>query len=250
MARCFDDAPYSLATSVCHVVTAIVGSAVVGAGASMMGANAQADAANQASDTQQKMYQQTRADLSPYNQAGQAANAQLSGQMNNLTAPINMDEATLRNTPGYQFNLNQGLKSVQNGAAARGLGISGAAMKGAAGYATGLADSTYQNQFNNANTNNTNTFNRLMGVTQLGENAAAQTGAYGTQTAQSIGNNQIQAGNATAAGYLGAANALTNGVNSVAGYNALTNGLYSGSTGSGLNRFPAAPNLLTGGGIY
>ena len=226
MARCFDDAPYSLASCVCHVATAIIGSAVVGAGASIMGAKAQADATKDASAQQMAMYKQTRADLMPYNRAGQQANAMLSGQLNSLTKPIVMDEAALRNTPGYQFNLRQGLQSVQNSAAARGLGISGAAMKGAAGYATGLADSTYQNQFNNANTNQTNAYNRLMGVTQLGENAAAQTGAYGTQTAQSVGNNTIQGGNATAAGYLGAANSLSNGVNSFAMYNALQNGLF------------------------
>lgn len=224
--RCFDDAPYSLASSVCHVATAIIGSAVVGAGASIMGANAQADATNNASAQQMAMYKQTRADLLPYQQFGQVGANMLQGQLPTLTSPITMDEATLRNTPGYQFNLQQGLKSVQNGAAARGLGLSGASMKGAASYATGLADSTYQNQFNNANTNQTNAYNRLMGVAQLGENAAAQTGAYGTQTAQSIGNNTIQGGNATAAGYLGAANALTNGVNSYAQYSALTNGLF------------------------
>lgn len=208
------------------VATAIIGSAVVGAGASIMGANAQADATKNASAQQMAMYKQTRADLLPYQQFGQVGANMLQGQLPSLTAPITMDEATLRNTPGYQFNLSQGLKSVQNGAAARGLGVSGAAMKGAASYATGLADSTYQNQFNNANTNQTNAYNRLMGVAQLGENAAAQTGAYGTQTAQSIGNNTIQGGNATAAGYLGAANALNNGVNSYAMYNAMQNGLF------------------------
>jgi hypothetical protein len=208
------------------VATAIIGSAVVGAGASIMGANAQADATKSASAQQMAMYQQTRKDLQPYQQFGQVGANMLQSQLPQLTAPITMDEATLRNTPGYQFNLQQGLKSVQNGAAARGLGVSGASMKGAASYATGLADSTYQNQFNNANTNNTNAYNRLMGVASLGENAAAQTGAYGTQTAQSIGNNTIQGGNAQAAGYLGAANALTNGVNSYAQYNALQTGLY------------------------
>jgi hypothetical protein len=208
------------------VATAIIGSAVVGAGASIMGANAQADAAQASADAQMKMYKQTRADLLPYNQQGQAAGAILGNRLTELTSPIVMDQATLRNTPGYQFNLSQGLKSVQNGAAARGLGLSGAAMKGAAAYATGLADSTYQNQFNNAQQNQANAFNRLMGVTQLGENAAAQTGAYGTQTAANVGNSLIQGGNAQAAGYLGAANALTNGVNSYAQYNALQNGFY------------------------
>lgn len=208
------------------VATAIIGSAVVGAGASIAGANAQADATKNASAQQMAMYQQTRKDLQPYQQFGQVGANMLQSQLPQLTAPIVMDEATLRNTPGYQFNLQQGLKSVQNGAASRGLGVSGASMKGAASYATGLADSTYQSQFNNAVTNQTNAYNRLMGVAQLGENAAAQTGAYGTQTAQSIGNNTIQGGNAQAAGYLGAANALTNGVNNFAGYNMLTKGLY------------------------
>jgi len=208
------------------VAVAIVGSAAVGAGASIIGADKQASATRDASAQQMAMYQQTRKDLLPYNNAGQSALSQLQGQLPQLTAPITMDEATLRNTPGYQFNLQQGLKSVQNGAAARGLGVSGASMKGAASYATGLADSTYQNQFNNANTNQTNAYNRLMGIVSTGANAASQTGNYGTQTAQSIGNNTIQGGNAQAAGYLGAANALTNGVNSYAQYNALQNGLY------------------------
>lgn len=208
------------------VATAIIGSAVVGAGASIAGASAQKSATDKASNTQEKMYQQTRADLLPYNTSGQNALNTLNGQLPTLTSPITMDQATLQRTPGYQFNLTQGLKSVQNGAAARGLGNSGAAMKGAASYATGLADSTYQNQFNNANINQTNAYNRLMGISQLGENAAAQTGAYGTQTAQNIGNNTIQGGNATAAGYLGAANSLSNGVNNYLMYNALTNGLY------------------------
>jgi hypothetical protein len=59
-----------------------------------------------------------------------------------------ISESTLQNTPGYQFTLGQGLESTQSSAAARGLASSGAALKGAATYATGLADSTYQNQYN------------------------------------------------------------------------------------------------------
>ena len=62
-------------------------------------------------------------------------------------APGSMNEAELVKTPGYQFALSQGLQAAQNSAAARGLGVSGAALKGAATFATGLADNTYQNQF-------------------------------------------------------------------------------------------------------
>lgn len=227
MMRCFDDAPFDWFSAARHIATAIIGSAVVGAGASIAGSSEQASATKNASNSEEKQYQQTRQDLLPYNTAGQNALTALNGQLPTLTSPITMDQATLQKTPGYQFNLTQGLKSVQNGAAARGLGNSGAAMKGAASYATGLADSTYQNQFNNANINQTNAYNRLMGISQLGENAGAQTGAYGTQTAQSIGQNTIAGGTAQAAGLNGAANSLNNGVNNYLFYNAMTKGLYN-----------------------
>lgn len=208
------------------VATAIVGSAVVGAGASMAGSKAQSKATDKATDVQERMYHQTREDLSPYNTAGQKATKMLSNRLTELTAPVVMDKASLAKTPGYQFNLQQGLKSTQSGAAARGLGSSGAAVKGAASYATGLADSTYQNQFNNAVTNQTNAYNRLIGLATLGKDAAAQTGSYGTQTAANIGSNTIAGDTATAAGYVGAANALTNGVGNYMQYNALQGGMY------------------------
>ena len=197
---------------------ATIGSAVIGAGANLLGGNMQASAANNAANLNEQQYQQTRSDLLPYNKAGQTATNALLKALPSLTAPVTMDEATLRQTPGYQFNLNQGLKSVQNGAAARGLGASGAALKGAAGYATGLADSTYQNQFNNAVTNKLNAYNMLSGVSSLGENAAAQTGAYGTQAAANAGNALTNAGTAQAAGLVGAGNSLVNGLNTYGGY--------------------------------
>ncbi len=218
------------------VATAIIGSAVVGAGATVAGAGAaagaQRDAANRSADTQMQMYERTRADLSPYMAIGQEGANRLVGNLDRLTAPITMDQAALEQTPGYQFNLKQGLRAVQNSATARGLGISGAAMKGAAQYATGLADNTYQQQFNNAVTNQTNAFNRLMGVTQLGQSSAAGVGAQGTQTASNVGNALIGGGNATAAAYNSIGPAVTN-----AG-NGLTRGLmyqnmYGNNFGSG-----------------
>lgn len=160
-------------------------------------------------------------------QASQAAGQQTySSPLDSpLLKPFDMSQAALEQTPGYQFNLTQGLKAVQNSAAARGLGVSGAALKGASTYATGLADSTYQNQFNNYVTNQTNQYNRLMGLANQGENAAAQTGAYGTQTAANIGNNLTGAANAQGAAYLQAGNAIANGANNVGSYYALK-GIY------------------------
>lgn len=209
-------------------IGATIGAAGLGAVGSIAGGMIQANAADKAAQVQQDQYNQTRSDLMPYQTAGQGATNMLTAALPSLTAPITMDQATLEQTPGYSFNLQQGLKATQNSAAARGLGTSGAAVKGAATYATGLADSTYQNQFNNANTNNTNAYNRLMGVSSLGENAAAQTGSAGTAAAQGVASSTTNAGTAVAAGITGAGNALTNGANNIGGYNAYQNMLLSG----------------------
>lgn len=226
------------------VATAVIGSAGIGAlttaytsnkaastqaTAAEQGAAAQKYATDQATAVQNNQLDFTkqqaalnRSTLAPFVASGTTANDQLQAQLPFLTSPITMDEATLQQTPGYQFNLTQGLKAVQNSAAARGLGVSGAALKGAATFATGLADNTYQNQFNNENTNRTNAYNRLKGLVDTGESAAAQTGVISNQATQtgagitnSIGANTIAGGNAIQGGLVGAANA------NAAGYNAL-----------------------------
>lgn len=132
-----------------------------------------------------------------------------------LIAPFNPTEAQLEATPGYQFNLSQGQKAVTNANAARGLGVSGAALKGAATFASGLADSTYQNQFNNYQTQQTNDFNRLAGLAQLGQGSAAGVGALAQQTGSSIGSNLIGAGNAQAGADMATGNAVNGATSNV-----------------------------------
>ncbi len=191
-----------------------MGASQTQANAATQAAQTQANAATQASNNTLAQYQQTRADLQPYTNTGYDANKLMDQSVNNgsLTAPVSLTESQLEQTPGYQFNLTQGLKATQNSAAARGLGISGAAMKGAAGYATGLADSTYQNQFNDYQTQQTNAYNRLMGATQLGQNSAATAGAQGLNATQNANNYLTGGAAASAAGTMGAANAYANGI--------------------------------------
>lgn len=221
------------------VATAVVGSAVVGGASQAIGASSAASAQTKAADQNnarlQAQYDTTRGDLAPYRYAGGNAESGLTSRLNELTSPIQMDQATLEQTPGYQFNLSQGLKSVQNSAAARGLGASGAAQKGAATYATGLADSTYQNQFNNANINQTNAYNRLMGLVQVGENAAAQTGNQGNAIIGAQTANTTGGANAQAAGYNALGQAGANVAGGI-GNGAVYNGLY-GSGNSNNNNF-------------
>lgn len=224
------------------VATAIIGSAVVGAGAQAFGASSAADAqtnaANQANALQRDQYNQTRADLALYNQLGIDATGIMRTKIGEgLLNPINMDQATLEKTPGYQFNLTQGLKGVQNSAAARGLGASGAAQKGAAAFATGLADSTYQNQFNNANTNQTNAYNRLMGLINSGQNAGAAVASSNQQNVNQQSGNLIGAGNAQAASYNAIGRAGAGAANNIGGYYTYQ-GLYGGA-GSGGGEGPA-----------
>jgi hypothetical protein len=144
-------------------------------------------------------------------------------------------QAQLEATPGYQFNLSQGLKSTQNGYAAQGLGTSGAALKGAATYASGLADTTYQNQFKNALDSYTTNVSRLQNIASLGENAGANTGNFGTQTAANIGQTAVGAANASAAGTIGSANAITGGINSLS--NAYLFNQFYGNPGGGSGMF-------------
>lgn len=216
------------------VATAIVGSAVVGAGATMFAADkaadAQTQAAERAADTAMSQYSTTREDLAPYRNIGADASGRMATQLTDLTAPIELTQDFLDNSPGYQFALRYGKKAVENSAAARGLGVSGAVLRGAAEFATGLADQTYKTQFDVANTNKTNAFNRLKGLIDTGAGAAAQTGSAGTAAANTAAGAQIGAGNAQGAAYTSMGGAVSNMANNVGGY-AMYKGLY-GNKGS------------------
>jgi hypothetical protein len=214
------------------VATAIIGGSVLAAAGSIYGASKAADAqkaaAQKASDTAMAQYNTTRGDLAPYRAIGTDAGNRLNSRLDELTAPINMTQAQLEQTPGWQFTNYQGQKAVQNAASARGLGVSGAALKGAANFATGLADQTYKTQFDIANTNQTNAYNRLKSLVDVGENASAQTGTFGANAANTSASAAMAAGNAQAAGYNAIGSAAGNTGNNIAGF-ALYKGLYGGN---------------------
>lgn len=182
------------------------------------------------------MYEQTRTDLAPYREAGVQGTNMLMSALPELSAPITLDNATLQNLPGYSFALRQGLKSAQSGAAARGLGQSGAAVKGASQFATGLANQYAGDAFNRELSQRNQRFNQLMGTAGLGSGAAAQTGQFGVSTGQQIGSNTIQGGNALAGGLVGAGNALTTGTGNYLGYDlarqSINNNMYRPASGN------------------
>jgi hypothetical protein len=220
---------------------ATIGGSLISGASSIFGAqsaaSAQKKAAAASAATQQQFFNAIQRQLSPYMQTGEAATGELRNRLTDLTAPVTMDQATLEQTPGYQFNLTQGLKATQNSAAARGLGSSGAALKGAATYATGLADSTYQNQFNNAWTNKNNAYNILSGTANTGAQAASMNGQFGMNAGNNISNSLIGAGNAQAGADIATGNAIgssvNNGISSYLLYNKLFGNAGSASSATG-----------------
>lgn len=158
-------------------------------------ADAAKDSAKDARRFQMMMFDKAMAQLAPYIDFGKQGMAAFQQALPGLTKPFapTMDE--LSKTPGYQFALDQGLKSTQNSYAAKGLGVSGAAMKGAADYAEGLAGQTYQNAFQNDLATKSQIYNMLYNPVQLGANAAAGAAGQAMQTGTNLANIQQNRGN-------------------------------------------------------
>ena len=153
----------------------------------------------------------------------------------------NFGASDFQTDPGYSFRLSEGLKALDRQAAARGGMMSGAALKAAGRYGQEAASQEYGNAFNRFQTNRASQaglfadaynrdrtrqldeFSRLGGLMTSGQNAAAGTGAsqaaFGSnaanlmsQGAQAMGQGVIGAGQATAAGQMGAGNTYNNAI--------------------------------------
>lgn len=211
------------------VATAVIGSAVIGGAVQAYGASKASDAQQQAAltaaNTQMNMYNTTRSDLAPYRATGNNAADLMNQKIGELTTPVSVNPQDFINSDQYKFLQTQGERGVTNSSAARGLASSGAALKGAAAFESGLNSQQWQQNFNNQVTNQTNAYNRLKGLIDTGENASAQTGSAGTAAANGASSAQIAGGNAAAAGYNGVSSAISNAANNAAG----TTGLYGKS---------------------
>ena len=226
--------------------SAVVAGAAINAIASNSAAGKQADSAANAQRIAQDQYAQTRADLLPYNQLGQAAGGQLSqllgiggdngsGGYGSLNAPM-----TAQNfqdlSPAYQFQQQQGMSALNNSLAAKDGVMSGAATKGMIGFNQGMANTAWDNAFNQYQTQNTNTYNRLAGLLGIGQNAAAQTGNNGAQMANTAAGAATAQGQALASGTMGVSNAINGGMSNGLGYymaNNMMGGKLFGGVGSG-----------------
>lgn len=98
---------------------------------------------------EQEAAQQAAAGFQPYQAAGtQAENTLASLYGNNGTGAQTAARADFANTPGYQFQMQQGLNAINADAAAKGQTLSGNTMTGINNYAQGVASQGYNNYIN------------------------------------------------------------------------------------------------------
>jgi len=219
------------------VAAAIAGAAVVGAGASLVAggkaAGAQRDAAAQQAALgreqiaeNRRQYDQSRADLAPYRDAGYTslkdlvAGTRPGGQFDKV-----FTNADFVKDPGYQFRMAEGARGVEASAAARGGALSGGALKALARYQQGYASNEFGAAYDRFNSNLTGRYNRLAGLAGTGQTATNSGIAAGQamNTANANARNQIgdaigSAGNATASMYAGVGNTISQTANNLGNY--------------------------------
>ena len=232
------------------VAAAVVGGAYLSSQASKKAAGTQAAAADRASDAQERMFERQVELQEPFREAGLAgqnrllqllgistkpealgtgASAEEKAQYakdlaayNALTkskdygkyasAEFTPAQFMANQDPGYAFRMSEGMKALDRSAAARGGLLSGATLKGAQRYGQDLASQEYQNAFNRYQTARTNTLNPFASLAGVAQSSANTLGSAAGQLGGQIGSNIIGAGNAMAAGQVGSANAIAQGV--------------------------------------
>lgn len=205
---------------------AIVGG-VIGAGGSLLAGSEQASSANKAAQLQWQEFQQTEQNEQPYLNAGSDALSALEHGLGIGTDDGSKGYGSLmkqftakdyHQSPGYQFQLNQGNQQLLNTASATGGVNSGNTLKALTQYGQGLANQDYQQAYNNFTQRQQQEFGMLDTVAGSGQNAAANLGALGNQAAATAGQDIIGAGNANAAGLVGGLNSISGGVNNYLQY--------------------------------
>ncbi len=185
-------------------VAAIAGASLIGgvmqSRAASKATSAQSKAADQQVALQREIYNDTSQKFQPYLNAGGTGLQAYMSELGLGNAPKGY--GGFEATPGYQFQLDQGLSATNALAGARGGLNSGRTMQALQDYGSGLASQEYGNYMN-----------RLAGLTDMGQASAGNMAAAGNAYASGAGNALAGKGNAQAAGAIGGANAWSGALN-------------------------------------
>jgi hypothetical protein len=150
--------------------------------------------------------------------------------------------------PGYAFRMKEGLKGLDQQAAARGGLISGNALRGAQQYGQDLGSQEYQNAFNRYQTNRANVLNPLQSLLGQAQSTANTLGTSGQNYASNAGSTMMAAGNARASGYTNSADAWSKALGGTA--NTInSNMMYNQMFGKGYDPYSNYANLGGGGQV-
>lgn len=139
-------------------------------------------------------------------QYGQAVAQPEAQTPQNALTPAQSSTDWLRSTPGYQFNFDEGMRSLNTGLASRGQLFSGDAGREAIRYGQNYGDRIYGDQYN-----------RLAGIAGSGQVASSQNQQGGQNYANALTNINQNNANAKASSYQNSANAWTNALGGAAG---------------------------------
>ena len=197
-------------------------------------------ATDAATQLQKEQYDQTRADQKPWHDAGVNAlgtltknldtwNKPYSGQAPEVyqqatptpygvaapeayvrDAPAQFTMADFQADPSYQFRMDQGMKALQNSAAAKGGLLGGNTLKGIQDYSQGLASTEYGNAYNRFTQNQDradqigqSNFQNQEGVYSQGLNEYNRQQQYAGQVGQQNYGNKLNAYNTARTNYMG-----------------------------------------------
>jgi hypothetical protein len=238
----------------------------------LAGGNTAAGGYTQALQKGNQLFSGAASNFNPYLATGATGANMVSGLLGGPSVNPDQIMSTLESMPGYQFTLQQGLKATQNSYAAKGLGSSGAALRGAAEFTHGLATTNYNLLFTNAMqamqqgqgaaesvAGLTTDWNAMQAQLETGRAgvlggaqresagalASATAGASATRGAAVLGS-----GAALAAGKIGGQNAFGSGTNALfsgLGNAFTTTGLFNAGFYNGGNN-PLMPKTNTSGG--
>ena len=198
--------------------------AAAGIAGGIMQKNAIDKGASQARDALNQGLGTATNQLSPWTTTGVPANqdqADLLG-LNGQDA-ANAAMAKFQQSPGYQWQLGQGLRAVDAGAAANGLLRSGATLKAEQTFGAGLADSDFGNYWN-----------RLQQLSGAGLTAAGGIANAATGGAANIANVDIGQAGADASIYGNMAKSIGTSANQLMQTNAVQSYLGGGGGNQGI----------------
>ena len=196
------------------VAGAVVGSSLIGASASKSAASTQAAAADRSADVQREMFERQVELSEPWRKAGEQA-------LNKLIPLTDYQQFGMQQfqaDPGYGFRMSEGMKALERSAAARGGLLSGATLKGIQRFGQDLGSQEYMNAFNRYQTERAARLQPLQSLAGVGQTTAQQLGQAGQQMASNVGEALTSGAAARASGYVGGANALTQGLGTYLNY--------------------------------